>query len=381
MPRTKYAEETIIKCCDAYRAGESVANITKKYNVPRSTLYSWIDRYRDIPDANDITVKKTLDNYKRKYEKEKQILEVLKLVECTRKAPLKTKLYELEKLYGQFSVRILCEALDVDRGTFYNHIKRNKKTDTSYAKRREELSVAIQEIYEESHGLFGSDKILAVLNKNGYHTSKKTVRELMNEMGIHSFRSRAKKDYKIWKKLHETKNVLQREFTVDKPNSVWVSDCTQFSLFKKTYHLCAILDLFSRKIIAYKISARPSTQLITSTFKMALEIRKPEGHLVFHSDRGCQYTSYSFRKLLIEKNVTQSFSKPGTPYDNGVMESFFSSFKQEEIYRTSYRSLEDCKTHIADYMQFYNKNRPHRANNYKSPNQTEEAYYKKNPAV
>ena len=165
------------------------------------------------------------------------------------------------------------------------------------------------------------------------------------------------------------------------PYLLWVSDCTQFSLFKKTYHLCAILDLFSRKIIAYKISARPSTQLITSTFKMALGSRKPEGHLVFHSDRGCQYTSYSFRKLLIENNVTQSFSKPGTPYDNGVMKSFFSSFKQEEIYRTSYRSLEDCKTHIADYMQFYNEKRPHRANNYKSPNQTEEAYYKKNPAV
>ena len=116
-------------------------------------------------------------------------------------------------------------------------------------------------------------------------------------------------------------------------------------------------------------------------YMMALESRKPKGHLVFHSDRGCQYTSYSFRKLLIEKNVTQSFSKPGTPYDNGVMESFFSSFKQEEIYRTSYHSLEDCKTHIADYMQFYNEKRPHRANNYKAPNQAEDAYYKKNPTV
>ena len=89
MPRKKYTKETIMNCCQAYRAGESVANIAKKYNVSRSTLYSWIDRYRDIPDANDITVKKTLDNYKRKYEKEKQILEVLKRVECTRKAPLK----------------------------------------------------------------------------------------------------------------------------------------------------------------------------------------------------------------------------------------------------------------------------------------------------
>lgn len=378
MPRTTYPIETIIKCCSKYRAGEAVDIIVKEYEVPRSTVYYWINQYRDIPDVNEITLKRALDRINRKYEKSKQICDVLKLVNCTCNAPLKTKLRELEKLYGQFSVHVLCEALDVSRGTFYNHMLRNKRQDTSYAKRRKELSEAIREIYEESHGLFGSDKILSVLSVKGYHTSTRMVRELMKEMGLKSLRSRAKKDYKIWNKLHESKNVLQREFHVEAPNLAWVSDCTQFVLFEKTYYLCAILDLFSRKIIAYKISAKASTQLVTSTFKMAFDTRNPGDGLVFHSDRGCQYTSYSFRKLLIQNNITQSFSQSGNPYDNGVMESFFSSLKQEEIYRTSYRSVDDCKAHIAEYMEFYNSKRPHGTNNYKTPDKIEELYYKKN---
>lgn len=151
----------------------------------------------------------------------------------------------------------------------------------------------------------------------------------MKEMGLRSLRSRAKKDYPQWQKLHETKNVLQQNFSMAEPNLAWVNDCTQFTLFEKTYHLCAILDLYSRKILAYKISPKASTQLVTATFKMAYEARNPDFRLVFHSDRGCQYTSYDFRDLLINNDATQSSSRLGTPYDNGLMESFFSSFKQE----------------------------------------------------
>lgn len=95
--------------------------------------------------------------------------------------------------------------MNVNRGTFYNHILRNKKQDTYYVKRQRELSDAIREKYEESHSLFGSDKILPDLSDRGYHTSKQMVRELMKEMGLKSLRSRAKKDYKIWNKLHKQK--------------------------------------------------------------------------------------------------------------------------------------------------------------------------------
>ena len=377
MSHSKYPVDAIMECCSKYRVGESVAIIIKEYGIPRSTIYYWIKQYRDLSDAKDISPWIELRKLKRKHDRTRQINEVLQSVNCTRQAPLKTKLYELEKLYDKYSVRVLCEALNVDRGTFYNHVRRNKKADTSYAKRRLELSDAIRKIYEESHGLFGSDKILSVLQAKGYRTSKQMVRQLMKEMGLKSFRSRAKKDFALWERLHETKNILHQDFYANEPNLVWVSDCTQFTLFQKTYYLCAILDLFSRKIIAYKISPKSSTQLMTSTLKMALEARTPNNRLLFHSDRGCQYTSFAFRKLLISNEITQSFSKSGNPYDNGAMESFFSSLKQEEIYRTSYRSLEDCKNRIAEYMKFYNEKRPHRANNYKTPNQTEELFYQR----
>jgi transposase InsO family protein len=224
--------------------------------------------------------------------------------------------------------------------------------------------------------LFGSDKILAVLETKGFHTSKPLVRELMKEMGLRSFRSTAKRDHSLWNKLHPPKNHLQRNFNVEGPNQVWASDCTRISYKQQNYHICVIMDLYSRKIISYKISQRASTQLITSTFNEAL-IKRNFCTPMFHSDRGCQYTSFAFRKLLLKHDILQSFSQSGNPYDNGVVESFFSTFKQEEIYRTFYLSVKQLKQRIGEYIDFYNQNRPHRNNNYKTPNQKEEAYYNK----
>lgn len=106
---------------------------------------------------------------------------------CCVGSTLKDKLNELEKLYGQYSVHVLCDALDVPRGTFYNYIKRNKRDDTYYAKHREELRLKIQEIFDESRQIYGSDKILAVLQREGYHTSKKMVLELMRDIGLNIF--------------------------------------------------------------------------------------------------------------------------------------------------------------------------------------------------
>ncbi len=374
MKSQKYSVEMIQLCCSEYRNGTPVSDICERYHIPRSTVYRWLQQYKSLP-ADIIPTKKELDNVRRKQERAEQICQILKLVNCAVSAPLQTKLYELEKLAGQFPIRILCDALDVDRGTFYNHLNRNKKENSTYAYRRQELSIVVKEVFEENRGLFGSDKILSVLQSRGYKTSKRMVRELMQEMGLRSLRDTAKNDYKTWVKLHETPNILRRQFNVAEPNRIWVSDCTQFKVLGKTYHICAILDLFSRKLIAYKISPRASTQLVTATFNLAFEIRKPTGSLMFHTDQGCQYTSQAFRKLLLKNNVTQSFSKPRTPYDNGVMESFFSSLKQEELYRTSYSSEKDFKRRVAAYMEFYNNIRPHRANKYKTPNQVETTYF------
>ena len=134
------------------------------------------------------------------------------------------------------------------------------------------------------------------------------------------------------------------------------------------------MDLFSRKIVAYKISNRSTTQLITATFKIAYQERNQPTNLIFHSDRGCQYTSYAYQKLLSDLGVTQSFSRTRTPGDNSVMESFFASLKKEELYRRDYQSIKEFKNSVMNYMTFYNEVRPQEFLRYISPNEKERRY-------
>ena len=137
------------------------------------------------------------------------------------------------------------------------------------------------------------------------------------------------------------------------------------------------MDLYSRKVVGYKISTCASTHLVSSTFKAAFASRNKPNNLVFHSDQGSQYTSNTFRKLLVECSVLQSFSGRGTPIDNAVAESFFQNLKREEIYRHDYRSEREFVERVSRYIERYNKERPHRYNNYLSPNLKESNFYER----
>ena len=300
-----------------------------------------------------------------------KIIEILKTADCSPKAPLDMKLAALETLHEQhiYSVHMLCETLEVPRGTFYNHILRNKREHTWYAERREELREAIQRIYDDSHQIFGSEKIAAVMKEEGYKVSAEMVRELMQEMSLVSIRQGAKRVYE--KEQRKLKNHLNQQFTAARPDEVWVSDVTYFRFNSKSFYICAIIDLFARKVISYKISESNSTQLVKSTFRMAYERRCPKHPLMFHTDRGANYKSKTFCHFLKSLGVTQSFSKAHVPYDNSVMESFFSSLKREKLYRTKYRSENEFRAAVDKYMVFYNEQGPHARNKYKTPAQME----------
>lgn len=215
---------------------------------------------------------------------------------------------------------MLCEALDVPRGTFYNHILRSEKDNTTYSKRREELRIKVQEIYDNSNQIFGAKKIAVILKSQGYTVSEIMVRSLMQDMGMSSIRETSKKTYD--KERQKLKNRIKRNFATDKPNQVWVSDITYFYYNNKSYYICVIIDLYARMVIGYKIGNKNSTQLTKATLKKAYEFRNPGNNLIFHTDRGSNYRSKAFCDYLKKLNVTQSFSNPYTPYDNSVMESF-----------------------------------------------------------
>lgn len=364
-----------------YHAGESVAEICADIGIARSTFYSWIKPHSvSAANSEHTDSQQELHKMKQKIQKLEQKVEILQKVNCTVSAPLQEKLQELAKLYGQYSVHALCEALCVSRGTFYNHIFRRKEV-TAYDKRRAEMKEYIKAAFDESHQRFGANKISAVLSAQGISTSPKYVRELMGEMGLQSITQYSKRDYQKEKRLAKKQNVLQRRFQADEPNRVWVSDVTCFKINNKYLYVCVILDLFSRKAVAYRISPKNSTYLITSTFRQAFQNRNAPQSLIFHSDQGAQYTSKTFRKLLRMNKVVQSFSAPGQPHDNAVMESFFSFMKREEIYRTQYKSEQQFAKSVDNYIEFYNTQRPHSTLNYKTPDQFEAIYEDKKKSV
>lgn len=354
--------------------GESPASILADTGIPKSTFYSWLRAYKEEHNAAN---KKSVNirNYNllvNKVARLEGIIEILKNATCTPQAPLKQRLYAAEQLYGKYSVHMICDAFDIPRGTFYNHVLRNKKDNTWYAKRREELRLRVQEIYDDSNQIFGAGKIAAVMKNEGIKISNEMVRRLMRDMGLVSIRQSAKKLYEDESRKY--KNYLNQEFDAQKPNEVWVSDITYFKLAGKAYYICVIIDLFSRMVVGYKIGKTNSTQLVKSTFQKAYDERHPDSDLIFHTDRGGNYCSKTMNDYIRSLNITHSFSRAHVPYDNSVMESFFSSMKREELYRTKYRSESDFRNAVDKYILFYNTKRPHKKLQYKTPEQKEEEF-------
>lgn len=193
-------------------------------------------------------------------------------------------------------------------------------------------------------------------------------------MELYSIRNGAKSYYEQ-NRRKKRENLLHQNFTASAPNKIWVSDVTQFTVNNFRFYICAIIDIFSRKVISYHISKNNSTQLAKITFKKAYESRKPEGELLFHTDNGSNYISATFMKYLDSLHVKQSFSRAYTPYDNSVCESFFSSMKREELYRYKYPTVAEFKRSIDKYINFFNNERPHKTLKYKTPNAYENNFW------
>lgn len=368
----KYTAEQKEALICQYLSGTPAVTILNENSISRSTFYGWLKVYREnAKEKKTITIRE-YQALERKMERLETIIKIMRESHCHPDAPLREKLPILEQLHEQYSIRLICEALNVPRGTFYNYIFRGKHGHTWYEIRREELRCEIQRIFDESHQIYGAEKIAAVLKSQGNNASVKVIRELMRDLGLISIRQESKNWYD--KEKRSFKNHLNQQFHANRPNQIWVSDVTYFLWQKNHYYICAIIDLFARRVVGYKIGKKNSTQLVKSTFQKAYEERKPEASLIFHTDRGTNYRSKTFRKCLSSLAVTQSFSRAHIPYDNSVMESFFASIKKEELYRTKYRSESDFRAAVDQYIQFYNKQRPHAKLQYKTPEQAEQQY-------
>lgn len=303
-------------------------------------------------------------------------MEIIRQTEYLSNIPLQKKLATLEELYHRpgnpFSVHELCDALDVARGTFYNHIFR-KADRSQYQEEQAQLMLKVKQVFDDSEQRFGAEKIRIVLAESGIRVGKKRISAIMQKLGLCSVRTDAKKQFKR-KQQYAKQNLLKREFSAEHPNQIWVSDITYFKVKSYWVCLCIILDLYSRKVIGWRVSKHMSTHLVTATFKTTYQERGRPQNLTFHSDRGSQYVSKTLTGLFQQYGVKQSFSATARPLDNAVAETFFSSFKREEAYRKDYTSEQHFRRSVEEYIWFYNEVRPHQMLNYKTPQAFEDAY-------
>ena len=347
----------------------------KSYISPKAPYTNGAE-YCSVKTPNRTYTPKEFDAVCRRLKKLEHEMEVIHLSGYLSAVPLQKKLATMEELYHRpdnlYSVHELCDALDVARGTFYNHIFR-RADRSKYEDEQAQLMLKVKQVFDDSEQRYGAEKIRVVLADNGIHVSEKRVAAIMQELDLYSVRVDAKKQFKR-KQQYTKQNLLKREFSANHPNQIWVSDITYFKVKDYWVYLCIILDLYSRRIVGWRVSRHMSTNLVTATFKAAFQERGKPQNLTFHSDRGKQYISKTFSALLQKYGVTQSFSATGKPIDNAVAETFFSTFKREEAYRREYTSDRHFRKSVGEYIRFYNETRPHQTLNYKTPQAFEENY-------
>lgn len=376
--RKVYTNEQKADIINRYYNGVTPTELSNKSGIARSTIYAWIKTNERNPKWTEKIDMREIHILMQKCEQQQKMIEILQIASCTVTTPLRDRYAVIKKLEGKYSVSLLCKTMKVAKGSYYNHIFRNKNENTKFEEKKRELTPIIEKIFNDSKQIYGASKIHAILKDRGYVVGQNTIADIMHENGWFCIGHGAKKLY--YMNLERKENLLKQQFTVTRPNEVWVSDVTYFKYNNTVFYICVILDLFARKVISHRISLNNSTQLTKNTFMTAYNERQPQD-LIFHSDQGCNYTSATFRMCLKDLNIKQSFSNPGNPFNNSAMESFFKSMKTEKLYRTDFRSEREFRKAVREYIEFYNEKRPHSVLRYRTPNKFEEDYIRKQAAL
>jgi transposase InsO family protein len=274
-----------------------------------------------------------------------------------------------------FGIAPMCRVLDVTRQGYYAY---RRSIDSPRLAKEVALRERVAKIHVDSGGTYGSPRIVEQLRRDGAPASKRRVERVMRAAGIvgtprgrHKTTTRANPAHPV------EPNVLDRDFTASRPDERWVTDITYIWTDEGWCYLAAILDLFSRSVVGWQLSRSLSTELPLDALNRALLRRRPDGRLLHHSDRGCQYTSADYRRELAANGITVSMSRRGNCWDNAVAESFFATLKTELVYRRSWKTRLELRNALFEYIEtFYNRRRLHSSLNYRTPAEVEAAYKK-----
>lgn len=260
----------------------------------------------------------------------------------------------------------LCETLDVSRSGFYAWLTR---APSARQRSNEILSSEVHSSFLQSDRTYGARRVWHDLLAAGHVCGLHRIERLMKHQGLRARpRRRGLPQDRGDRMSSAAPNVLDRQFTASVPNQKWVADFTYIWTAEGWLYVAVVLDLYSRRAVGWSMHATMTAQLVTDALMMAVWRRGKPDALLHHSDRGSQYTSEQFQRLLTELGVTCSMSRSGNVWDNSAMESFFSTLKTERIARKVYRTRDQAKAEVFDYIErFYNPKRRHSTLGYLSP--------------
>lgn len=260
----------------------------------------------------------------------------------------------------------MCRLLSVSRSGFYAWRRRPVSLrEIGNA----ELIGQIREIYEEGKGEYGSPTICQTLRQRGYTVNHKRIARLMRGIGLRSkVRRRFKHTTVRCKDRDASPNLLNQNFHIDKPNRVWISDITYIDTSEGWLYLTTIEDMCTRRIVGHAITDHLRATAVIDALRMALSRRIVSPGLIFHSDRGVQYTDHRVRGILKANGIVQSMSSTGNCYDNAMAESFFATLKKGHLFRVRFQTKEEARRKLFEYLEiYYNRVRRHSALGYRSP--------------
>lgn len=262
-------------------------------------------------------------------------------------------------------IRTLCKMLNVHPSGFYAWLDKRLSARALEDARQ---TVLVKDAWEDSGKIYGYRKVYDDLIDLGERISENRVWRLMRLAGLQAQIGYKKPGKYGGRPSVVVDNTLDRQFTVNEADKAWVTDITYLRTREGFAYLCVIIDLFSRRVVGWALYSRPTTELAVQALLSAIWRRKPAAGLLIHSDQGTQYTSREWAEFLREHGLQHSMSRRGNCHDNAVAESFFQLLKREKIRRQTYRTREDARRDVFEYIEmFYNPKRKHTNNGMLSP--------------
>ena len=264
----------------------------------------------------------------------------------------------MKKWRLQFQIKVMCRVLNVSRSGFYTWLRRKP---SRRAQGDERLKVAIKAAHTRTRESYGAKRLQPELAADGFVAGRDRIARLRRELGI---RCRQKRKFKATTNsnhnLPVAENLLNQTFTANAPNEVWVTDITYIPTGEGWLYLAGVKDLFTCEIVGYAMSERMTQDLTGRALFRAVQQKRPAAGLIHHSDRGSQYCSLDYRKLLKQFGMRASMSRRGNCYDNAPMESFWGSLKNELVHHRRYATRAEAEASIREYIEiFYNRQRRH----------------------